>query len=126
MRARVIKHPVDGVPVKGIVELVDNTANRLLVTAGIIEPLEALPPRPPPKAPKAPSKSDTRDLDRMRAEFSEAWEGAQRELAETRAALADVTAERDELAAKLARVADVAHDEADPPAKPSKKQKAEG
>ena len=85
MRCKVIKHAVDGVPVNGVVELVDNLANRALVEAGVIEPLEALPSRPPPKAPKGPSKSDMRDLDRMRAEFSEAWEGAQRRIAELEA-----------------------------------------
>ena len=40
MRARVIKHAVDGVAPGGIVELVDNLANRTLITAGVIEPLE--------------------------------------------------------------------------------------
>lgn len=112
MRCKVIKHAVDGVAVGGVVELVDNVANRALIDGGVIEPLYPLPPRPPPKAPKAPSKSDTRDLDKMRAEFSEAWEGAQRELAELRAQLADVTAQRDDLAAERdalrAQVAQVA------------------
>ena len=82
MRARVIKHAVDGVAPGGVVELVDNLANRSLIEAGVIEPLEALPTRPPPKAPKVPSKSDARDLDRMRAEFSEMWDGAQKRIAE--------------------------------------------
>lgn len=94
MRARVIKHAVDGVAPGGIVELVDNLANRTLITAGVIEPLEPLPEQVPPKGVKPSPKSELADL---RARFDASWAEAQRRIVELEGENADLRAQ---LAAK--------------------------
>jgi len=85
VKARVIKHAVDGVAIGGVVELVDNLANRALVAAGVIEPLEALPDAPPAKPFKAAPKGDLRAAEDLQRRFDIAWEEAQGQIASLRA-----------------------------------------
>ena len=106
MRARVIKHAVDGVAIGGVVELVDNLANRALVAAGVIEPLEALPDQPPAKPFKAAPKGDLRAAEDLQRRFDIAWEGAQEQIRSLRAELAASQADNADLRAQLAAPAD--------------------
>ena len=92
MKARVIKHAVDGVAPGGVVELVDNLANRALVAAGVIEPLEALPDQPPAKPFKAAPKGDLRAAEDLQRRFDIAWEEAQGQIASLRAENAELRA----------------------------------
>ena len=92
MKARVIKHAVDGVAIGGVVELVDNLANRALVAAGVIEPLEALPDQPPAKPFKAAPKGDLRAAEDLQRRFDIAWEEAQGQIASLRAENAELRA----------------------------------
>lgn len=132
MKCRVIKGPVDGVAAGGVVDLTDNHANRALITGGVLEALDHLPPEPPPKAPKAPSKSDRAEVERLQREFHGAWdeeqkrhneelahlrEGFAARLAEAQASADALRAERDQLAARLAEV--------EKAAKPPKAKKGE-
>lgn len=92
MKARVIKHAVDGVAIGGVVELVDNVANRALVAAGVVEPLEALPEQPPAKAFKPAAKGDLRAAEDLQRRFDLAWEEAQGQIASLRAENAELRA----------------------------------
>ena len=92
MRCRVIKHAVDGVAIGGVVELVDNLANRALVAAGVIEPLEALPDQPPAKPFKAAPKGDLRAAEDLQRRFDIAWEEAQGQIVSLRAENAELRA----------------------------------
>jgi len=101
MRCRVIKHAVDGVAIGGVVELVDNLANRALVAAGVVEPLEALPEQPPAKAFKPAAKGDLRAAEDLQRRFDLAWEGAQEQIRSLRAELAASQADNAEMRAAL-------------------------
>jgi len=122
VKARVIKHAVDGVAIGGVVELVDNLANRALVAAGVIEPLEALPPEPPAKPFKAAPKGDLRAAEDLQRRFDLAWEGAQEQIRSLRAELAASQADNDQLRAEInaLRGASPAPDAPAPDAKPAR------
>lgn len=115
MRAKVdpnSKHPVDNVPPGKEGDFIDNRATRSLIAAGLLHPLEELPPEPPPKPAKAPHVSAPDDLRRMHEDFDRSWKAreaehrAEREragarLAETEAARAKLEAENVVLRAEL-------------------------
>lgn len=103
------KHAVDGVLPGREGDFVDNRSTRALVAAGVLRPLDALPPEPPPKPSKAPLVGGgDDDARRLREEFMAAWESREAEVrAERKRAaeeLAAASAERDRLAAESAQL----------------------
>lgn len=76
MRAKVdpnCKHSIDNVPPGKEGDFIDNRATRSLIDAGLLHPLDELPPEPPPKSSKAPHVSAPDDVRRLREDFDRAW-----------------------------------------------------
>ena len=74
MRATVTaKHAVDGVAPGAEGVFADTHATRAMIAAGLLLPLEELPPEPPAKPAKGPRVGTSGDVEKLREQFDSAW-----------------------------------------------------